>query len=78
MNDTSPTAKLASPAPTPLALDCSGWDFWNVDRGVRDLVRLYLDKPAYAHLEQHFARLRTRGAQFRPRVAHARAAARGR
>ncbi|MGE0699973.1 MAG: acyl-CoA dehydrogenase family protein [Hyphomicrobiaceae bacterium] len=42
---------------SPLATDCSGWDFWAADRGVRDLVRLYLDRAAHAHLEPHLSRL---------------------
>jgi alkylation response protein AidB-like acyl-CoA dehydrogenase len=47
----------ASAAPTPLATDCAGWDFWAVDRGVRDLVGLYLDASVHARLAPHFERL---------------------
>ncbi|MBS0244013.1 MAG: acyl-CoA dehydrogenase family protein, partial [Proteobacteria bacterium] len=58
MNEMSPVASRGpSAAASPLALDCTGWDFWAVDRGVRDLVKLYLDPAAYAHLERHFERL---------------------
>ena len=44
-------------APSPLATDCAGWDFWAVDRGVRDLVGLYLDPAVHARLGPHFERL---------------------
>ena len=61
MNDTT-AALEAAPSlrtgdETPLAIDCSGWDFWSVDRGVRDLVKLYLEPAAYRHFERHFERL---------------------
>ncbi len=58
MNDTSLMPDTAPSVPlSPLATDCAGWDFWTVDRGVRDLVGLYLDPAAYSHLAPHFSRL---------------------
>ena len=60
MNDSAPNRNASSPAaapPSPLATDCSGWDFWSIDRGVRDLVNLYLDPAVNRHLQPHFARL---------------------
>jgi acyl-CoA dehydrogenase len=61
MNDTapiqSPTASARIGRDTPLADDCTGADFWSLDRGLRDLVGLYLESPARAHLEPHMARL---------------------
>ncbi|MDX2158808.1 MAG: acyl-CoA dehydrogenase family protein [Hyphomicrobiaceae bacterium] len=60
MNDTSLLGRAGSApdsASSPLATDCSGWDFWAVDRGVRDLVSLYLDPVAHAQLAPHLERL---------------------
>lgn len=47
----------APPQPSPIAGDCAGWDFWAVDRGVRDLIGLYLDQSAHRHLLPHFERM---------------------
>ncbi len=55
MNDTNPVA--IAPPHTPLATDCAGADFWALDRGLRDLIGLYLDAPARAGLTAHFERL---------------------
>jgi acyl-CoA dehydrogenase len=59
MNDHAPLAagSLSADTSSPLARDCTGADFWAVDRGLRDLVSLYLDPAARAHLEPHMARL---------------------
>ena len=43
--------------PDHLGLDCSGENFYAVDRGLRDLLRLYLSSDDFAHLEPHFNRL---------------------
>ena len=63
MNDQSPISPL-SPMPTgaaasasPLAAECADADFHALDRGFRDLVKLYLAPDAHAHFEPHFARL---------------------
>ena len=42
---------------TPLAPDCAGADFWALDRGLRDLLGLYLDADARGVLEPHMRRL---------------------
>jgi acyl-CoA dehydrogenase len=58
MNDaTQLTPSATSTAQSPLATDCSGWDFWAADRGVRDLVALYLAPDIHTKLGGHFARL---------------------
>src|SRR5580698_8763676 len=43
--------------PDHLGLDCSGENFYTIDRGLRDLLRLYLSPDDFAHLEPHFNRL---------------------
>src|SRR5580698_2546057 len=43
--------------PDHLGLDCSGENFYTIDRGLRDLLRLYLSPDDFAHLEPHFDRL---------------------
>jgi len=43
--------------PDHLALDCSGDNFYAIDRGLRDLIRLYLATDDFARLEPHFHRL---------------------
>jgi acyl-CoA dehydrogenase len=43
--------------PDHLALDCSGENFYAIDRGLRDLLRLYLTPDDFKHLEPHFHRL---------------------
>lgn len=40
-----------------LALDCAGENFYAIDRGLRDLIRLYLAREDFARLEPHFDRL---------------------
>ncbi len=64
MNDIDTTAlrthasgRIATPDASPLATDCHGWDFWAVDRGVRDLIGLYLDPAVRRHLTPHFERM---------------------
>ena len=58
MNDvahSSPTAGIVTPQP--LAEDCAGQDFYALDRGLRDLIGLYLEPAIRTHLEPHFQRL---------------------
>src|SRR5580692_880786 len=43
--------------PDHLGLDCSGENFYTIDRGLRDLLRLYLSPDDFSHLEPHFNRL---------------------
>jgi len=58
MNDaTQLHMSAASTLLSPVATDCAGWDFWATDRGVRDLVALYLDAGIHTKLAAHFARL---------------------
>ena len=60
MNDHSPfstATAAAAAAPSPLAQDCAGQDFWALDRGLQDLVRLHLDPAIRSKLEPHFQRL---------------------
>lgn len=40
-----------------IAPDCRGLNFWSIDRSVRDLLALHLDKAALAHFTPHFERL---------------------
>jgi alkylation response protein AidB-like acyl-CoA dehydrogenase len=40
-----------------LALDCAGENFYAIDRGLRDLIRLYLAPDDFQRLEPHFHRL---------------------
>jgi len=42
---------------TPIAPDCAGTDFYAADRGLRDLLALYLPADVRATLDPHFARL---------------------
>lgn len=53
----SPIAPAARVATSPLAGECAGADFWAIDRGLRDLVGLYLEPAARAHFEPHMARI---------------------
>jgi acyl-CoA dehydrogenase len=50
-------APTPEPAPSPIAPDCSGMDFYAVDRGLQDLLTLYLPADMRAKLTPHFARL---------------------
>src|SRR6201995_6132683 len=43
--------------PDHLGLDCSGENFYAIDRGLRDLLQLYLTPDDFEHLEPHFDRL---------------------
>src|SRR5258707_11312483 len=43
--------------PGHLALDCAGQNFYAIDRGLRDLLRLYLSPDDFSRLEPHFHRL---------------------
>src|SRR3954453_11491488 len=40
-----------------IALDCAGLNFYEIDRGLRDLLPLYLARDDYAQLAPHFHRL---------------------
>src|SRR4249919_349113 len=40
-----------------IAPDCSGQNFYAIDRGLRDLLRLYLPADDFSRLEPHFDRL---------------------
>jgi acyl-CoA dehydrogenase len=40
-----------------IAPDCAGMDFYAIDRGLRDLLTMYLSAATRAALEPHFARL---------------------
>ncbi len=40
-----------------LALDCRGMNFYRIDRGLQDLLKLYMDPKLRAHLEPHYDRL---------------------
>jgi len=42
-----------------VAPDCAGVDFYAADRGLRDLLAIYLPPAIRAHLEPHYARLGT-------------------
>jgi acyl-CoA dehydrogenase len=59
LRNVAPTA-LADIAPAgsqPIAPDCRGLNFWTIDRALRDLLSLYLDKKALHHFTPHFERL---------------------
>jgi len=43
--------------PDHLGLDCSGENFYAIDRGLRELLRLYLTPDDFKRLEPHFHRL---------------------
>jgi len=43
--------------PDHVAPDCAGMDFYDADRGLRDLLTIYLPGAARAALDPHFARL---------------------
>ncbi len=65
-----------------IAPDCAGQNFYAVDRGLRDLIRLYLEPDDFRRLEPHFDRLGrlaggrldelARAADKHPPVLHAR------
>lgn len=69
MNDLTPfaapaaaTASLAGRAAVArrsrhLAPDCSGLNFYEIDRSLRDLLGLYMEAPLLAHLDPHLDRL---------------------
>ena len=40
-----------------IAPDCAGQNFYAIDRGLRDLLSLYLEPDDFARLEPHFDRL---------------------
>ena len=40
-----------------IAPDCAGQNFYAIDRGLRDLLRLYLQPHDFSRLEPHFDRL---------------------
>ena len=57
------TSPDADAAPNPrrgadhIAPDCAGQNFYAIDRGLRDLLRLYLAPDDFRRLEPHFDRL---------------------
>jgi acyl-CoA dehydrogenase len=40
-----------------IAPDCAGQNFYAIDRGLRDLLQLYLEPNDFRRLEPHFDRL---------------------
>ena len=52
----SPKSRLAASA-APLAPDSSGQDFFGVDRGLQQLLAIYLPPEVHEHLHAHFCRL---------------------
>ena len=40
-----------------LALDCRGMNFYRIDRGLQDLLKLYMEPKMLAHMEAHYDRL---------------------
>ncbi|MEO9191921.1 MAG: acyl-CoA dehydrogenase family protein [Acetobacteraceae bacterium] len=50
-------ADAPSSASDRVAPDCAGMDFYAADRGLRDLLAIYLPPATRAHLEPHYARL---------------------
>lgn len=60
MNDTAPAtiaSRSAAAIESPLACDCAGMDFYLADRGLQDLLGIYLDGATRAHFEPHYRRL---------------------
>jgi alkylation response protein AidB-like acyl-CoA dehydrogenase len=53
----APKSPGTSKGPDHLALDCAGENFYAIDRGLRELLRLYLAPGDFKHLEPHFHRL---------------------
>ena len=52
-----PSQKARDPGPDYLAADCSQHNFYAIDRGLRDLLPLYLAPRDFRALEPHFDRL---------------------
>ena len=50
-------AETKGRGPDRIAPDCAGQNFYAVDRGLRDLLRLYLQPEDFRRLEPHFHRL---------------------
>lgn len=57
MNDSVPSAVTDPFAGSPLAHDCAGLDFYALDRGLEDLLRLYLPSETRSFFEPHFRRM---------------------
>src|SRR6201996_9478995 len=53
----APKSPAAKQGPDHPGLDCSRENFYAIDRGLRDLLRLYLSPEDFRHLEPHFDRL---------------------
>jgi alkylation response protein AidB-like acyl-CoA dehydrogenase len=53
----APKSPETAKGPDHLALDCAGENFYAIDRGLRDLIRLYLTADDFRRLEPHFLRL---------------------
>jgi acyl-CoA dehydrogenase len=56
-NRPSPADEGRDHAARYLAPDCAGQNFYAIDRGLRDLLPLYLTPDDFRHLESHFDRL---------------------
>ena len=50
-------AKNIDRGPDHIAPDCAGQNFYTIDRGLRDLLQLYLEPADFRRLEPHFDRL---------------------
>jgi alkylation response protein AidB-like acyl-CoA dehydrogenase len=50
-------ARKTAPGADHIAPDCAGANFYAIDRGLRDLLRLYLEPDDFRTLEPHFDRL---------------------
>ena len=53
----APKSPGTAKGPDHLALDCAGENFYAIDRGLRDLLGLYLQPADFRRLEPHFDRL---------------------
>ena len=53
----STTRRISIAAPIIIAPDCAGQNFYAIDRGLRDLLQLYLEPNDFRRLEPHFDRL---------------------
>src|SRR5689334_21317913 len=48
---------MTEPAPSPIAGDCRGLNFFRIDEGLRQLLPHYLDVAHLTHFAPHFDRL---------------------
>ena len=54
--DTPKVSDMADPADS-VAPSCRGQNFWTVDPGLQDLLRLYLPDATFAHFDRHWDRM---------------------